>query len=149
MTFEADLRDRDAIETHLLGQCVRVAGRLHAAGLWAQVITVKIKYANHRSKTRQMRVEPALAGTDAIFAAACSLLERFNGLERGVRLCGVSTSDFVADAPLELFTDAKRERSEKLEALTGELRHRFGKHGATRARLLPSDPETRRKKKQD
>lgn len=145
VTFEADLRERDAIEKHLLAQSVRVAGRLHSAGLWARVITVKIKYGNHRSKTRQIRLDPAIAGTDAIFAAACGLLGRFTGLEEGVRLCGVSVSDFVSDPPLALFTDEKRERSERLEALTGELRTRFGKQGATRARLLPRDGRGRKK----
>lgn len=145
VTFDADLRERDAIEKHLLAQSVRVAGRLHAAGLWASVITVKIKYGDHRSKTRQMRVEPPIAGTDAIFAASCVLLERFSALERGVRLCGVSVSDFVSDAPLELFADEKRKRSERLEALTGELRTRFGKQGATRARLLGSEGRGRKK----
>lgn len=145
VTFEADLRERDAIEKHLLAQSVRVAGRLHAAGLWASVVTVKIKYGDHRSKTRQMHVEPAITGTDAVFAAACVLLDRFSGLERGVRLCGVSVSDFVSDAPLELFADEKRKRSERLEALTGELRTRFGKQGATRARLLKNEGKGRKK----
>ncbi|MFT5356317.1 MAG: DNA polymerase-4 [Polyangiales bacterium] len=149
VTFDADLCERDAIEEHLLAQSVRVAGRLHSAGLWARVITVKIKYANHRSKTRQLRVDPPLASTDAVFAVACGLLERFSGLERGVRLCGVSTSDFVSDPPLELFADAKRERSDRLEALTGELRTRFGKQGATRARLLPSKARVRKKTGRD
>lgn len=149
VTFGADLRERDSIEKHLLAQSVRVAGRLHSAGLWAQVLTVKIKYSNHRSKTRQMKLDPAIAGTDAIFAAACSLLDRFTGLEGGVRLCGVSTSDFVSDPPLALFADAKRERSERLEALTGELRTRFGKQGAMRARLLPDEVQGRKKNKPD
>ena len=149
VTFDADLREREAIEKHLLAQSVRVAGRLHAAGLWAHVITVKIKDATHRSKTRQMRVEPALADTDAVFAAARTLLERFSGIERGVRLCGVSASDFVSAPPLELFTNTKRERNERLEALTGELRTRFGKQGATRARLLPCEARGRKKREQD
>ena len=140
-TFEHDLRAMDDLERELLAHTVRVAGRLHGAGLFANVVTVKIKYGNHQSKTRQMRLSMPASSTDLIYQAACELLRRFDGLERGVRLAGVSVSDFVDSVPGQLFVDPGRERSEKLEALTGTLRARFGTQGAVRARLLAPPEE--------
>ncbi len=136
VTFEEDLMDQDAFETAILSQTVRVATRLRRAGLWAHVITVKVKNPRHKSKTRQMRIDPPACDTDTIFATAKALLDRVPGLEEGARLIGVSASDLTEDPPRSLFPDEQREKRERLEALTGELHARFGKQSATRARLL-------------
>jgi DNA polymerase-4 len=89
-TFEHDLSTREALLKPILRQSMQVADRLVDKGLWAEVITLKIKYGDHRIRTRQMRLPRAVSDTDAIFAAASSLLDRFDDLESGVRLTGVS-----------------------------------------------------------
>ena len=136
-TFETDRKTFEALERPLLRQASRVAARLNRAGLRAGCVTVKLKYGDHTSKTRQMKLPEPIADTDSLYEAARSLLPRFPPVTQGVRLTGISASDLHAGpAAPTLFPDAKRTRREQIEAITGELRDRFGEAGLTRGRLL-------------
>jgi DNA polymerase-4 len=137
-TFEADLTTREALLKPILHQSMQVADRLVDKGLWAHVITLKIKYGDHRIRTRQLRLPRAVSDTDAIFAAASELLDRFDDLDAGVRLTGVSASVFAGDREAELFPDRDRVRRERLASTSRALRERFGAAGLTRASLLSS-----------
>jgi DNA polymerase-4 len=136
-TFEHDLTTKESMLKPILRQSMEVADRLVDKGLWAQVVTLKIKYGDHRVRTRQARLPRAVSDTDAIFRAARDLLERFDDLKSGVRLTGVSASSFSDSPGEELFPDADRERRERLASATQALRERFGTTGLTRATLLP------------
>jgi len=104
--------------------------------LWAEVVTLKIKYGDHRIRTRQARLSRAVCDTDAIFEAARDLLMRFDALDAGVRLTGVSVSSLTKHPDAELFPDAERARRERLAVTTRALRERFGVAGVTRASLI-------------
>ncbi len=138
-TFEEDLTTIDALLKPILRQSMQVADRLVNGGLWAQVVTLKLKYGDHRIRTRQARLARAVSDTDAIFQAASELLSRFDAIEAGVRLTGVSVSSLTKEPDAELFPDVERERRERLAATTGALRERFGTAGVTRASLI-ADP---------
>jgi DNA polymerase-4 len=138
-TFEEDLTTIDALLKPILRQSMQVADRLVNGGLWAQVVTLKLKYGDHRIRTRQARLARAVSDTDAIFQAATELLCRFDAIEDGVRLTGVSVSSLTKEPDAELFPDVERERRERLAATTGALRERFGTAGVTRASLI-ADP---------
>ncbi len=136
-TFEEDLRSAEALSPRILAQSAKVAERLTRAGLWAHVITLKVKYADHTSRSRQRRLPEPLADTDSIHREAMSLLGRFEGLERGVRLTGVSASALSEEPPAPgLFPDEAKQRRERLERVTAELNARFGAQGITRGTLL-------------
>ena len=136
-TFEHDLTTSDALLKPILRQSMQVADRLVNKGLWAQVVTLKIKYGDHRIRTRQVRLSRAVSDTDAIFQAARALLTRCDALDLGVRLTGVSVSSLTKHPDPELFPDAERARRERLAATTRALRERFGTAGVTRASLIP------------
>jgi DNA polymerase-4 len=140
-TFERDLTTTDALLKPILRQSMQVADRLVDKGLWAQVVTLKIKYGDHRIRTRQARLPRAVSDTDAIFHVASNLLARFEALDSGVRLTGVSVSSLTTLPDAELFPDAERVRRERLAATTRALRERFGTAGMTRASLIagPAD----------
>jgi len=146
-TFEHDLRTREALLKPILQQSMQVADRLVDKGLWAHVITLKIKYGDHRIRTRQLRLQRAVSDTDAIFGAARALLARLDDLESGVRLTGVSASVFTRDRSEQLFPDRERERRERLASTSQALRERFGVAGLTRASLLSSPLKDREKPK--
>jgi DNA polymerase-4 len=135
-TFEHDLATREALLKPILRQSMEVADRLVDKGLWARVVTLKVKYADHRIATRQTRMSRPVCDTDSIFRAATSLLERLDDLARGVRLTGVSASSFSGEPPDDLFPDVDQERRERLAVTTQTLRERFGDLGLTRASLL-------------
>ena len=136
MTFERDLTTTEALLKPILRQSMLVADRLVNKGLWAQVVTLKIKYGDHRIRTRQARLSRAVSDTDAIFKAAGDLLTRFDALSSGVRLTGVSVSEFTKHPDAELFPDVERARRERLAVTTRALRERFGSAGVTRASLI-------------
>ncbi|MDH3842415.1 MAG: DNA polymerase IV, partial [Myxococcales bacterium] len=142
-TFEDDLRTRDALLKPILRQSMRVADRLVDQGLWARVVTLKIKYRDHRIRSRQMKLPRAVSDTDAIFEAAGELLGRFDDLAYGVRLTGVAVSGITNAPGEELFPDAERERRERLAATSHVLRERFGTAGLTRASLI-REPSVKR-----
>jgi DNA polymerase-4 len=140
-TFEDDLCSVDALLKPILRQSMRVADRLVDQGLWASLVSLKIKYRDHRIRSRQMRLPRAVSDTDSIFEAARELLGRFEDLDYGVRLTGVSVSRMTKVPDEELFTDTERERRERLAVTSHALRERFGRLGLTRASLIgsPSD----------
>jgi DNA polymerase-4 len=141
-TFERDLTTTDALLKPILRQSMQVADRLVNEGLWARVVTVKIKYGDHRVRTRQARLPRAVSDTDAIFQVASDLLARFDALDSGVRLTGVSVSSLTKLPDAELFPDAERARRERLAATTRALRERFGTAGVTRASLIAAPEDT-------
>jgi hypothetical protein len=100
------------------------------------LVTLKIKYGDHRIRTRQVRLSRAVSDTDAIFRVASDLLARFDALDSGVRLTGVSVSSLTKYPDAELFPDEERTRRERLAVTTGALRERFGAAGVTRASLI-------------
>ncbi len=136
-TFEHDLTTRDELLKPILRQSMEVADRLVDKGLWARVVTLKIKYGDHQIRTRQMKLPRAVSDTDAIFGAASELLDRFDDLQSGVRLTGVSASELCDEPDEDLFPDVDRQRRERLATTTQALRERFGSAGLTRASLLP------------
>lgn len=135
-TFEHDLTTVETLLRPILRQSMRVSDRLIHQGLWARVVTLKVKYRDHRIRSRQMKLPLAVSDTDSIFEAAKALLHRVDGLEYGIRLTGVSLSDMTKVPDVDLFPDEDRERRERLANTAHALRERFGAAGVTRASLL-------------
>jgi DNA polymerase-4 len=137
-TYETDLTSRAEIEKTLLAHAVRVAARLHEAGIRARTVTVKVKYHDFTLKTRQLRLPHPVADATSLFEAACTLLERFPIAGRRVRLTGLSASELGdGDGQGELFADATQDRRRAVESVVADLRTRFGSAGGvTRAALL-------------
>ncbi len=135
-TFEQDLTTRVELERALLSQSSRVASRLFAEGLATRGITVKLKYSDFTIKTRASALRDAIVGTSSIYDVARGLLDRFD-LTRRVRLTGVSAGRLVPiDETRTLFPDEKKQKDQKLEAVSAALRNRFGGDTLTRAALL-------------
>jgi len=135
-TFERDLTTREELLKPILEQSMQVSDRLVSEGLWAQVVTLKIKYGDHRICTRQARLPRAVSDTDTIFRTASDLLARIEALDGGVRLTGVSVSMLIRLPEPDLFPDPVQARRERLAATTQALRARFGPAGMTRAALI-------------
>ncbi len=136
-TYEHDLRHDEELLPEVLRLAARVAARLTRAGLRGRVVTVKVKYPDHRVCTRRQRLDEAIADTDSLYERALALLTKVPDRQRGLRLVGVGVSELVPlEARVGLFVDERRVRREKLETVTERLRARFGDKGLTRATLL-------------
>ncbi len=141
-TFEKDRHTAAQLEPVLLQQSARVAGRLSRLDLRAQVVTLKIKYGNHRVRSRQMRLPESVADTDSIYDAVRVLLAKFEDLHRGIRLTGVSVGELTSGPPEPvLFPDERKKKREQIEALTQALGHKFGSGTIVRGTLVDAPPD--------
>jgi DNA polymerase IV len=92
-TFEVDTDDKDFLKKELHPLAQQVAARLAKEGLEGRTVTLKIKYANFKSITRQITLEQPLHKAPDLEKAAHGILEGLE-LERKVRLLGVGVSNF-------------------------------------------------------
>jgi len=136
-TFERDLMHCEDLLPRLLSQSSRVASRMFTKGLFGRCVTLKIKYANHKSITRRTTLSEPIADTDSIYAAAKNLLRQIEPLHKGVRLTGVSVSELGGEpAQSPLFEDGQQKKRREVEQVTADIRSRYGQTGLLRASLL-------------
>ncbi len=98
-TFEHDVADRSDLELALRHLVDRVTERLHADGVRARTVSVKLKLPDFRLVSRQVsRTSPTDDG-DLIFRTARAALERSYLESRPVRLIGVGLSGLEHPKP--------------------------------------------------
>ena len=136
-TFERDLVERRALEVRLLDLAGRVARRLLRAGLVCGGLTLKVKYADFKLRSRSAVLPDAVADTASLHHAAKTLLDRVP--PGRVRLLGLSATRLSPPpehAAPTLFVEANTERRRRLEAVVLASGDRFGAQGLMRAALL-------------
>jgi DNA polymerase-4 len=97
ITFERDLdpqQDRDALTDILLDLCERVGSDLARKGYAGKTISVKLRYENFRTVTRDITLEHATGDPQAIRSAARMCLKRVT-LDRKLRLLGIRVGALV------------------------------------------------------
>lgn len=124
-TYDEDLTTRVEIERSLLAHSVRVAARLREASLSANVVVVKLKYADFTLRSRQTRVREPVDDATSVYEAARSLLDRF--APGAVRLTGVSVGDLVdGPPPPTLFPDPEKTKRRAVQGAIADIAERFG-----------------------
>ena len=138
-TFAQDIRDPAVLRRELLRLSDAVAARLRHHGLRSRTISLKLRYPDFTTLSRQVTLtEPTDAGP-AIYAQALALFEAAWD-RRPVRLLGVSADNLTQAArQLRLF-EQEEARHAQLEATLDRIRARFGEHAIQRASLL-EEPE--------
>jgi DNA polymerase-4 len=129
-TFERDLSGFGALERILWSQTEEVSARLKAKELAGSTVTLKLKTADFRIRTRARSLESPTQLARRIFAAARGLLERETDGTR-FRLLGVGVSSIVnADEadPADLVDG----RAAKAELAVDQVRARFGDDAVVR-----------------
>ena len=131
-TYATDVAGVPALRRHLLAQATRVADRLVSSGLRARCVTLKIRDAAFVTETRQVTLPAATDAYNALYAAACRLLEAVETEGRRFRLTGISVSGLEGPghgpAQLDLLAPAAAAspRSAALQAVMSEIRERHG-----------------------
>ncbi len=92
-TFASDRFTFDELHAELVRLADAVSARLRAHGTGARTVTVKLKFADFTLVSRAHTLPSPVATTAAILAAADELLAAID-LRQGVRLLGVSVSNF-------------------------------------------------------
>jgi DNA polymerase-4 len=122
-----------------------VGRRLRAAGRRGSVVSVGVVYRPEEGRfSKQSKLAEPVSTGDEIYKVALRLLasrdpRRLVGT-LGVGLSGLLDSDA---GQLDLFAQAARPRSERLEAAVDAIRDRFGEDAVQRSRLLGRAPVVR------
>jgi DNA polymerase-4 len=127
-TFARDVSQRDALHLRIAELASDVGARLRTGGWTARTITLKLRYSDFTTITRQETLPSSTATDTTVRDAAVALLDAaWSG--GAVRLLGVGVSG-LADAPqLDLFD---RPAVDRIDHTLDALRERFGRDAIRR-----------------
>ncbi len=136
-TFDTNLRDQAGLEAILWRLSEKVAQRLKEKSLAGQVVTLKLKSADFKQRTRSRHLADATNLAHRIDEVARDLLAPECDGTR-YRLIGVGLSDLCAAAhadPLDLI-EPKRDKQKRAEGALDSIRARFGQAAIHSGRAL-------------
>lgn len=138
MTFFEDIADSDLLQGHIWRLAEKVSDRAKARDLAGQVVTLKLKQANHRQLTRQATLPDPTQLADKIFRSAWALYQPVAD-RAPFRLVGVGISRLSpaagADATADLL-DPNQGRRIRAERAADTIRRRFGHDAIIKGRSL-------------
>ena len=133
-TFQQDTTDIHYLRDILTDMVTRLSFDLRQSGQLASCITVKIRYTDFQTFTKQRRI--AYTANDKHFMRhANELFDRLHERRQMVRLVGVRFSGLVrGHYQVDLFEDTQRDI--KLMGAMDDIRSRFGESAIRRARCM-------------
>ena len=126
-TFEEDTDDRELLLRTILELSDHVAERLRKDEYRARKVTLKLRYSNFSTHTKQHSLDKLVQTGEEIAAIARGLFSQFP-LNRKIRLIGVSAGDLHRDGedPQQLALFAQSGDKEKLSHTIDEIKEKFG-----------------------
>jgi DNA polymerase IV len=103
-TFDRDLFDDGEIEAGVLGQADDVWNWCDRAQEFGRTVTVKVKYRDFQNITRSRTQAALVTSQESLRAASLELIRSVLPTEKGIRLVGVTVSNF--ERPTASLTDA-------------------------------------------
>jgi DNA polymerase-4 len=139
-TFEEDTADRELMLRTIRRLAESVGRRLRNDDQKARRITLKFRYEDFETHTRQMTLDRPTQNDDEIVRSAVSLFEQFP-LDRKVRLLGVGSSDLTRSAEtsqLGLFEEPAD--TDSLDRTVDAIRTKYGNASLRRGTQLKKNP---------
>lgn len=127
ITFSQDVRNRDELRRVLRNLAEKVGRRLRTHQLSGRTISIKLRWEDFTTLSRQTTLQHATQDDKVIVNCALNLFEA--NWERGkpVRLIGVGVSNFEDSAQqLSLWESAQDKKSRQLQHTLDDLKERFG-----------------------
>ena len=138
-TFEHDTGELRALELRLWRLCERVSARLKAGGLAGSTVTLKLKSANFRLRTRAQSFDRPTQLAAKIFACGRELLAReIDGTQ--FRLIGIGVSGLAPATGGDL-ADLIDRRAAQAELAVDRLRERFGDEVVVKGLVFEQEDE--------
>ena len=139
VTFDRDVNDRATVVDYLQQLAEHVGQRLRAKHLRARTISVKVRYADFRTITRQTTVSAAVDIGAAIFALARELFLRVARAQDLYRLVGVHATALESFEYRQMaLRPAETRERRRLDRAQDQIRQRFGDAVLAPASLLVS-----------
>jgi DNA polymerase IV len=127
-TFARDVAQRSALHLRIAELSSDVGARLRTGGWTARTVTLKLRYSNFTTITRQETLATATATDTTVRDAAVALLDTaWSG--DAVRLLGVGVSGLEEAPQLDLFAQPANDR---IDRTLDSLRERFGQSAIRR-----------------
>jgi DNA polymerase IV len=143
VTFASDIDDPVQLRATLLDLSDAVVAGLRRSGYAARTVTLRLRYEDFQTISRQASLATSVSSTRPVYQAAAALLEGLDLRGRKVRLLGVSVSSLSATGAQLSLEDPWREVA--IDEAVDRIR---GKYGPASLRLAGSDlaPGARPKK---
>lgn len=143
-TFETDLAEFDDLAPILYRLCEKLSSRLKQAGFASGAVTLKLKTADFKTRTRVLSGIPATQLPKRLFAPARDLLARELASERAgarFRLIGIGATDLCAAAEADQgdLVDIGLAREEAEDKAIDALRAKFGAGAIVKGITLRKD----------
>ncbi|MCC6752932.1 MAG: DNA polymerase IV [Saprospiraceae bacterium] len=133
-TFEQDTLDLQRIRVLMLDMCEKLAFELRQGGRVCNCVTVKIRYADFNTYSRQRRIAHT-AHDDTLRRVCFELFEKLYEKRQLIRLIGVKFSGLVhGHCQLSLFEDTQEQVA--LMQQLDHIRRRWGAGAVVRAAVL-------------
>lgn len=137
-TIAFDVTDASTARLALLGLAETMAGRLRAASVRAEVLTVTVRYFDFRFASRQGKLDNPTNITIELHRRACCLFEQlWDGSP--IRHLGIHTERLWDSSPgrqLTLFDFTDYGKLERLDGAVDQIRRRYGSDAVRRASFL-------------
>ena len=143
-TFAVDVTDLETLRACLLELTEQVARRLRRNRLRGRTIQLKLRYADFHTITRSRTLPEPTDLTDEIWHAADELLTaRCPARTLSVRLVGVGVAGIAQSSSQQrlLFESEDRVKRSQLDAVTDEIKDRFGATAVGRAMAMRGKKE--------
>ena len=125
-TFDADTRDVPFLEATLRYLGEKVGSSLRRQSRQARCVSLKLRYADFTTITRQQTLPGAADSDNVIFDAGCRLLRKeLSGGRQAVRLIGIGVSGLVTGRQLGML-DMSGVRLESLNRTIDGIRQKYG-----------------------
>jgi DNA polymerase-4 len=135
-TFDTDLGDAESLLPILLRLSEKVGSRLRRQGFAARGVTLKLKSADFRIRTRARSTPPTQLASRLYEAGRDLLLRELDGTR--YRLIGIGATELVPgeEADRGDLVDTRSAREAKMEKAIDTLRDRFGRDSVVRGLTL-------------
>ena len=126
-TFGEDLHDRSVLEATLRYLSERVGAKLRQNGKLARCVTLKLRFTDFATITRNRTLAQVTDVDDVIFESALKLLRTALVKEkRAVRLIGVGVTGFSEPGQQFSLLEDSNLRLEKLDRAVDRIREKYG-----------------------
>jgi DNA polymerase-4 len=136
-TFDGDIARFEELEAILWRQCERVSTRAKAMELGGRTVTLKLKTANFKIRTRSLSLDAPTQLADRIFRIARDMLKReTDGTPFRLLGAGLHNICAAADCDPDDLVDRSRAKQAKAEHAMDKLRAKFGGEAVGKGRSL-------------
>jgi DNA polymerase-4 len=136
-TFAEDSSEPSFLNATLLQLSERVGGRLRRASTRARSVTVKARFYDFTTVTRQCTLSRAVDGDEAIYHSARTLLDAIRRSRRAkLRLIGVGVGELIGEPGQLSLLESRDQHDSRLSNTVDRIRQRFGRDAIRRAAAL-------------